>query len=250
MEDKNKTPGASARKVNYQKILDKLLEELSREGRRPSLLLHSCCAPCSSYVLEYLSEYFDITVFYYNPNIYPQEEYAERVREQQRLIGAMHLAHPVHFLEGAYEPQRFYEMAEGYETCPEGGERCFKCYRLRLEEAARAAKDGGFDYFTTTLSISPLKNAGKLNEIGLELSEEWGVPYLTSDFKKKNGYKRSVELSEVYGLYRQDYCGCVFSRAEAQKRRENSDPRTGTSCRRPEEADDEKRRSEWRSEAV
>ena len=187
MEDKNKTPGASARKVNYQKILDKLLEELSREGRRPSLLLHSCCAPCSSYVLEYLSEYFDITVFYYNPNIYPQEEYAERVGEQQRLIGAMHLAHPVHFLEGAYEPQRFYEMAEGYETCPEGGERCFKCYRLRLEEAARAAKDGGFDYFTTTLSISPLKNAGKLNEIGLELSEEWGVPYLTSDFKKRTG---------------------------------------------------------------
>ena len=206
-------------KPNYQRILDKTLEELSGEGRRPRLLLHSCCAPCSSYVLEYLSAYFDITVFYYNHNIYPEEEYGERVREQQRLIEEMRLPQPVHFLEGAYEPGRFYEMAEGYEECREGGERCFRCYRLRLEEAARAAKEGGFDYFTTTLSISPLKNAQKLNEIGCALAQAWGVPYLQSDFKKKNGYKRSVELSEEYGLYRQDYCGCVFSKAESEKRR-------------------------------
>ncbi len=220
-EEKRLPAGSGQQRTNYQKILDKILEALSGEGRRPRLLLHSCCAPCSSYVLEYLFRYFDITVFYYNPNIYPEEEYGERVREQQRLIREMNLVHPVHFLEGAYEPSRFYETARGYEDCREGGERCFRCYRLRLSEAARAAREGGFDYFTTTLSISPLKNAGKLNEIGQELSREWGVPYLVSDFKKKNGYKRSVELSREYGLYRQDYCGCIFSRAEAEKRREN-----------------------------
>ena len=217
MEDKNKTPGASARKVNYQKILDKLLEELSREGRRPSLLLHSCCAPCSSYVLEYLSNYFSITVFYYNPNIYPPEEFGKRVEEQQRLIGELPVKHPVSFLEGPYEPERFYDMARGLEALPEGGERCFRCYRLRLEEAAQMARAGGFDYFTTTLSISPLKNAQKLNEIGAYLAEEYKVPYLFSDFKKKNGYKRSTELSAQYGLYRQDYCGCVFSLRERKK---------------------------------
>lgn len=198
-------------KVNYQKELDKVLDGLEREGRVPRLLLHSCCAPCSSYVLEYLSEYFEITVFYYNPNIYPESEYCKRVAEQQMLIGKLKTAHPVSFMEGAYEKERFYQMAAGLEQVAEGGERCFGCYALRLGAAAKKAREGGFDYFTTTLSISPLKNAQKLNEIGIALGKEAGVSYLVSDFKKKNGYKRSVELSEEYGLYRQDYCGCQFS---------------------------------------
>lgn len=198
-------------KINYQKELDKELERLEQEGRVPRLLLHSCCAPCSSYVLEYLSEYFEITVFYYNPNIYPESEYYKRVKEQQMLIGKLDPSHTVSFLEGEYDKEKFYRMAAGLEQIKEGGERCFRCYALRLREAAERAKEGGFDYFTTTLSISPLKNAQKLNEIGLAAGREMGVAYLVSDFKKKNGYKRSVELSEEYGLYRQDYCGCQFS---------------------------------------
>lgn len=198
-------------KVNYQKVLDQTLEQLLKEKKVPKLLLHSCCAPCSSYVLEYLSEYFEITVFYYNPNIYPESEYTKRVLEQQALIRKMNFRHDVSFMAGVYEKEKFYRMAEGLERVKEGGERCFRCYRLRLEEAAKKAAEGGFDYFTTTLSISPLKNAEKLNSIGVALGEEYGVQYLLSDFKKKNGYKRSVELSEEYGLYRQDYCGCQFS---------------------------------------
>ncbi|MCI7179623.1 MAG: epoxyqueuosine reductase QueH [Schaedlerella sp.] len=201
-------------KVNYQKELDKLLERLRAEQKVPRLLLHSCCAPCSSYVLEYLSEYFEITVFYYNPNIYPEEEYGRRVQEQQNLIRQMNFKNPVTFLEGNYEKEIFYQMAKGREHIPEGGERCFRCYELRLREAAEKAKEGVFDFFTTTLSISPLKNAQKLNEIGLKIADECGVPYLISDFKKKNGYKRSVELSGQYGLYRQDYCGCIYSMRE------------------------------------
>ena len=205
-------------KVNYQKELDKLLERLRAEQKVPHLLLHSCCAPCSSYVLEYLSEYFEITVFYYNPNIYPEEEYGRRVQEQQNLIRQMNFKNPVTFLEGNYEKEIFYQMAKGLEHIPEGGERCFRCYELRLREAAEKAKEGVFDYFTTTLSISPLKNAQNLNEIGLKIADECGVPYLISDFKKKNGYKRSVELSGQYGLYRQDYCGCIYSRREASNK--------------------------------
>ena len=198
-------------KINYQKELDKVIEVLQRQGRVPRLLLHSCCAPCSSYVLEYLSRYFEITVFYYNPNIYPPEEFGKRVEEQKRLIAQLPAEHPISFLDGPYEPERFYEMAKGLEQVPEGGERCFKCYRLRLTETAEMARAGKYDYFTTTLSISPLKNAEKLNEIGGQLAKDYGVDYLYSDFKKRNGYKRSTELSREYGLYRQDYCGCEFS---------------------------------------
>lgn len=198
-------------RINYQKELDKVIESLSQQEKVPTLLLHSCCAPCSSYVLEYLSDYFGITVFYYNPNIYPDEEYEMRVREQQRFIRAFPAKHPIDFIEGAYDKERFYEMARGLEAVPEGGQRCFQCYELRLREAGELAKARGFDYFTTTLSISPMKNAEKLNEIGLRLAEELGVAYLCSDFKKRNGYKRSTELSREYGMYRQDYCGCVFS---------------------------------------
>lgn len=209
MEKRNTS---QAPKENYQRVLDKTLERIQREGKVPSLLLHSCCAPCSSYVLEYLSQYFDITVLYYNPNIYPEKEYRDRVEEQARLIREMDLARPVRLLEGNYDPGCFYDAVKGHEADPEGGERCFLCYELRLRESAEAARAGGFDYFTTTLSISPLKNAQKLNEIGIRLGEEYGVSYLQSDFKKKNGYKRSTELSAQYELYRQNYCGCVFSR--------------------------------------
>ena len=191
-------------------MLEKTLKALQAEDKRPSLLLHSCCGPCSSYVMEYLAQYFDITIFYYNPNISPAAEFQFRAEEQQRLIREMDLG--VSFLLGKYEPERFFSLAKGHEAEPEGGERCFKCYRLRLEEAARAAKAGGFSYFTTTLSISPLKNAAKINEIGEELAEIYHVEHLPSDFKKKNGYKRSIELSHEYDLYRQNYCGCVYSR--------------------------------------
>ena len=207
-------------KINYQKELDKVIEVLQRQGREPRLLLHSCCAPCSSYVLEYLSRYFEITVFYYNPNIYPPEEFGKRVEEQKRLIAQLPAEHPISFLDGPYEPERFYEMARGLEQVPEGGERCFKCYRLRLTETAEMARAGKYDYFTTTLSISPLKNAEKLNEIGGQLAKDYGVDYLYSDFKKRNGYKRSTELSKEYGLYRQDYCGCVFSMRERRAQQE------------------------------
>jgi hypothetical protein len=201
---------------NYQKELDQIIEEIKVQNKVPKLLLHSCCAPCSSYVLEYLSQYFEITVYFYNPNIYPPLEYIRRVEEQDRLIQEMNFVHPVTLQTGAYEPQEFYRIVEGLEKEPEGGIRCFHCYELRLQEAAKIAQAGRFDYFTTTLSISPLKNADKLNEIGEKLGREYRVAYLPSDFKKKNGYKRSVELSKEHDLYRQDYCGCVFSQRERQ----------------------------------
>lgn len=205
-------------KENYQIILNKTIDMLKKNGIKPLLLLHSCCAPCSSYVLEYLSEYFSITIFYYNPNISPKEEFTKRVDEQKRLIAEMPLKSSIKFIEGKYEPQKFFTLAKGLENIPEGGERCFKCYALRLDETAKIAKNNGFDYFTTTLSISPHKNAQVLNQTGAKLSEKYGVNYLFSDFKKRNGYKRSCELSETYGLYRQNYCGCIYSKNEAEKR--------------------------------
>ena len=201
---------------NYQKELEAELSNLENEGRAPTLFLHSCCAPCSSYVLEYLSRYFEITVFYYNPNISPASEYEERAREQERLIREMETVHPVRFLCGEYRPELFYEAVKGLEQEPEGGVRCTECFKLRLLEAARLAKEGDFDYFTTTLTISPLKDAERLNRIGEEAGARYGVRFLNSDFKKRNGYKRSTELSREYGLYRQDYCGCVFSRRQAK----------------------------------
>ncbi len=197
---------------NYQKELDRILEKLEKEGRIPRLLLHSCCAPCSSYVLEYLSRYFAITVLYYNPNIYPPDEYRLRAEEERQLIARMPFVHPVTMKEGTYDPQLFYEAAQGLEGEPEGGKRCEACYELRLKEAAREAKAGGYDFFTTTLSISPLKSAGKLNQIGERVAGGYGTVWLPSDFKKRDGYKRSIELSREYGLYRQNYCGCVYSR--------------------------------------
>lgn len=204
-------------RMNYRKVLEETIERHTKAGEVPKLLLHSCCAPCSSYCLEYLSNYFQITVFYYNPNIYPEEEYVKRVKEQQTFIETFPALHKIAFVEGAFEKERFYETVKGLEDCREGGERCFKCYELRLEETAKLAKEMEMDYFTTTLSISPLKNADKLNEIGARLGQVYGVSYLTSDFKKKNGYKRSVELSEEYGMYRQYYCGCVYSKIQRDK---------------------------------
>ena len=203
--------------VNYQKILDKTIEQHVSRNETPSLLLHACCAPCSSYVLEYLSQFFKITLFYYNPNITEETEYRKRTAEAKRLISEMPAKNPVSFMEGKYDPESFFEMAKGLEDIPEGGERCFKCYRLRIAEAADIAKQSGFDYFTTTLSNSPLKNAQKLNEIGGEEAQRVGVPYLFSDFKKREGYKRSIQLSAQYNLYRQNYCGCVFSKMQAEK---------------------------------
>lgn len=216
---------------NYQKELEKILERIVREkeetGTVPTLFLHSCCAPCSSYVLKYLREYFQITVFYYNPNISEQAEYRHRVEEQKRLIAVYNEqltkgqpGYTIQVVEGDYEPEKFFAFAAALKDVPEGGERCFQCFDLRLRKTAERAKQGGFDYFATTLTISPLKNAAKLNEIGEALGAEYGIPWLPSDFKKKNGYRQSVELSAEYGLYRQDYCGCIYSKLEREKTRE------------------------------
>ncbi len=203
--------------VNYQKLLDERISQL--KGERKRLLLHSCCAPCSSACLEYLLPHFDITLFYYNPNITAEEEYLHRVSEQQRLIKELgeDMAADIHFAQGAYEPELFLKKVKGLEACPEGGDRCRVCFELRLSKAGAYASEKGFDFFTTTLTISPLKNAQLLNELGLRIGKECGTEYLTSDFKKKNGYKRSIELSARYGLYRQDYCGCAFSRVERER---------------------------------
>ena len=209
-------------KINYQRELEKIIEKNVKEQKVPTLLLHSCCAPCSSWCLEYLSQYFQITDLYYNPNITEEDEYRHREEELRRLIEEQPHLHPVTFLAGTYEPDKFWEISRGLELCPEGGDRCFKCYELRIREAAKYARQGGFDYFTTTLTISPLKNAQKLNEIGYQVAEETGTAWLPSDFKKKGGFLRSTQLSQEYGLYRQNYCGCVFSKKDAQKREQYS----------------------------
>ncbi len=199
-------------KINYQLILDQTLDKIKSSNNVPSLLLHSCCAPCSSYVIEYLSDYFYITVFYYNPNIDETEEYQKRAKEQQRLVQSMPVKYPVCFAEGDYDVERYLKMADPLKEEREGGKRCQLCYDMRLRETAAYAKEHNYDYFTTTLTISPLKNAQKINEIGDNLQKEYGVAYLFSDFKKKEGYKRSLQLSKVYNLYRQDYCGCSYSK--------------------------------------
>ena len=207
-----------ANKRNYAKELNILIETFTHEEKRPTLLLHACCAPCSSAVLEKLTAHFKITVLFYNPNIYPEAEYQKREAELKRLISEMPCTKEVALVDLPYVPEEFFTAVRGLEQIPEGGERCFVCYEMRLREAAEMAKQLKLDYFTTTLSISPLKNAEKLNEIGERLAAEYGIPYLNSDFKKRGGYQRSIELSHEYGLYRQDYCGCVFSRRERDAR--------------------------------
>lgn len=199
-------------KINYQKETDKIIDNL--KGVVPRLLLHSCCAPCSSYVIEYLAEYFAITVFYYNPNITNREEYMHRVNEQKRLISEMPVKHKVSFAEGDYSPEEYLSAVQGFEKCKEGGERCRICFNLRLERTAKEAKTGNYDFFATTLTVSPLKNPAVINQIGKNTEEKYNIRYLPSDFKKREGYKRSVALSAKYGLYRQNYCGCEFSKPE------------------------------------
>ena len=210
-------PGSSR---NYAKELERLIQKLQQEGKVPRLLLHACCAPCSSAVLEYLSQYFAITLLYYNPNIAPLEEYQKREAELRRLISQMKFTHPVELLPCQYDGQAFVQAARGLEGEPEGGKRCEACFRLRLRYAAQEAARLHFDYYTTTLSISPMKNAPLLNQLGEEIGREFGVAHLPSDFKKKDGYKRSVQLSKEYDLYRQDYCGCAFSKAQRQREKE------------------------------
>lgn len=246
------TSKQNTQKQNYQKQLESIIDKIQKWDRRPTLFLHSCCAPCSSHCMEYLREYFDITVFYYNPNISEDVEYRKRVAEEKRLIDAYNKqveeqnfqgmnstskATKIQMIDGDYEPELFYEIAKGLEQCPEGGERCFKCYELRLRKTFEVAKlhndnlknggtdakkiDSKYDFITTTLTISPLKNAEKLNEIGRSLSEEYQIEWLPSDFKKKNGYKRSIELSAIYDLYRQDFCGCAYSKADRERQKQN-----------------------------
>lgn len=198
-------------KQDYQKTLDTIIEDIIKRDTPPTLLLHSCCGPCSSYVLEYLTQYFSISVLYYNPNIYPVNEYLRRLGAQKEIIEKLPTKHTVSLIDGEYEEERYYSAVKGFENEPEGGERCEKCFVLRMEKAAKTAKEKGFDYFTTTLSVSPHKNAQTLNNIGFSLEEKYGVKYLPANFKKRNGYQRSIELSRRYGLYRQSYCGCVFS---------------------------------------
>lgn len=210
-------PGPSR---NYAKELERLIQKLQQEGKVPRLLLHVCCAPCSSAVLEYLSQYFAITLLYYNPNIAPLEEYQKREAELRRLVSQMKFTHPVELLPCQYDGQAFVQAARGLEGEPEGGKRCEACFRLRLRYAAQEAARLRFDYYTTTLSISPMKNAPLLNQLGEEIGREFGVAHLPSDFKKKDGYKRSVQLSKEYDLYRQDYCGCAFSKAQRQREKE------------------------------
>ena len=198
-------------KRNYQLELEKVIDS-ECVNKRPSLLLHSCCAPCSSYVLEYIAKYFEITLFYYNPNISLKEEFDKRVKELYKLLELDGLKDDVKIIVPEYDNNEFYDMAKGLENEPERGKRCYECYKLRLEKSAVYTKENGFDFFTTTLSISPHKNADWINEIGEELADKYGVRFLNSDFKKKGGYQRSIELSKEYDLYRQDYCGCVFSK--------------------------------------
>ena len=199
-------------KINYQKELEKEIRKWSELEVCPTILLHSCCAPCSSYCLEYLNKYAKITAFYYNPNITDRAEYEHRVAELKRLIEEMPMENKAKFLEGSYDPDSFYCIAKGLESEPECGRRCIKCYELRLRKTAEEAVKGGYDFFTTTLTISPLKDAQVLNKLGIKLGEEYGVRYLSSDFKKSGGYQRSIELSRDFNLYRQNYCGCEYSK--------------------------------------
>ena len=195
-------------KENYQLKLENILNEIDSPKK---LFLHSCCGPCSSYVIEYLSNYFEITIYYYNPNISEKTEFNKRLEEQKRIVRELPTKYKVDVIEGNFDNDRYEDIIKGLETEPEGGSRCYKCYKLRMEETAKMAKKLGYDYFTTTLSISPYKNANWINEIGEELEKEYDIKYLYADFKKKNGYKRSIELSRIYNLYRQDYCGCKYS---------------------------------------
>ena len=200
--------------VNYDKLLEELINNNLKEKKVMRVLLHSCCAPCSSYVIEYLSKYFYITILYYNPNISPRNEYDKRKAEQIRLINSMKTKYPVSIIDVDYDNDLYEKAICGLEGEPERGKRCSVCFNLRLSKTAKVALENNFDYFATTLTLSPYKNAPLINEIGFKLEDMYGIKYLASDFKKKNGYKRSIELSSEYGLYRQNYCGCKYSKRD------------------------------------
>lgn len=196
--------------INYDKELEKLISNLN--GTIPKLLLHSCCAPCSSYVISYLTNYFDISIFYYNPNISPKDEYIKRKKEQIRLINSIPTKNKLDIIDCDYENDIYEKMIKGLENEPERGNRCTVCFKLRLDTTCRKAKELGYDYFGTTLTVSPYKNSNLINEIGLSLQDKYNIKYLISDFKKREGYKKSIELSKKYDLYRQDFCGCKYSK--------------------------------------
>ena len=212
-------------RIPYGTVCENTLSALSAAGVRKKLLLHVCCAPCASYVIEYLEKYFDITLFFYNPNITDPEEFNYRLSELQRFVNERE-GENFKIIVPPHNPESFFEMCDGLESEPEGGARCHRCYRQRLRATADEADRGGFDFFTTTLSVSPYKNADKLNYIGMDLENGYDVKYLISDFKKKNGYLRSIELSSIHNLYRQDYCGCVYSAREAEARKVARNNRT------------------------
>ena len=204
--------------MNYQLEMEKIIEKEQEQNHVPTLLLHSCCAPCSSSVLERLNSFFQITILYYNPNIDPEEEYDKRKEEEKRFLSLFPSKYPISFLDCDYDRNSFYEAVKGFEHCKEGEERCYRCYQLRLEKTAKEAQKNHFDYFGTTLSISPYKNSNWINEIGFSLAKKYQISYLPADFKKKNGYQRSIELSQKYQLYRQDYCGCIYSKLEKERK--------------------------------
>lgn len=205
--------------MNYSKTMEDIISSFN--GQKKTLLLQSCCAPCSSHVIETLTPYFDITIIYYNPNIEPYEEYTKRKEEEIRFIKEFPHQNKINIIDCDYDNDKYHEIVKGLENLPEGSERCFKCYRLRLEQTAKVAKENNYDYFCTTLTVSPYKNSTKINEIAAELEKEYQVKYLYSDFKKHNGYKRSIELSQEYNLYRQDYCGCIYSKRDRDLYRNN-----------------------------
>ena len=207
--------------MNYRNAMLDIIKEEQENNNIPSILLHSCCAPCSSHVIDTLTKYFNITILYYNPNIEPYEEYIKRKEEEIRFINCYNNVNKLDIIDCDYDNDLYKEIAKGLEDSPERGERCFKCYNLRLEYTAKKAKELGYDYFGTTLTVSPYKNSNKLNEIGESLSKKYGIKYLYSDFKKDNGYKHSIELSKEYNLYRQDYCGCIYSKKEYDRKKEN-----------------------------
>ena len=198
--------------INYDRELNIIIDSIKNKDEVPKLLLHSCCAPCSSYVIEYLSDYFDISILYYNPNISPIDEYLKRKKEQIRLIKSIKTKNKLDIIDCDYDNDLYEEKIKGLENEPERGNRCIVCFNLRLDKTASLARELNYDFFATTLTVSPYKNSNLINEIGIKLQEKYNIKYLVSDFKKKNGYKRSIELSNKYNLYRQNFCGCKYSK--------------------------------------
>ncbi len=209
--------------MNYNLLMEQEIERIKESGKTPTILLHSCCAPCSSHVISTLIPFFNITILYYNPNIEPLEEYKKRKEEEIRFINEFPHQNKLDIIDCDYDNDKYHEIIKGLENEPEGGARCMKCYYQRMEMTAKTAKEKGYDYFATTLTVSPLKNSKKLNEIGKSLEDKYKIKYLFSDFKKKNGYKHSIELSKKYNLYRQDYCGCIYSKEEREKQKQSKE---------------------------